>query len=179
MRALSFLLLALSTAGCFSAPFHPARTCSIGGVTVELEKDRECADIEALVRGAVALDVEHGFVSGEEASGLELELWIHDEGPTVLCSDGAWAAGCTEEWPGRAQIQLSRSGAALAHELLHHVSHLRGVSDEDNARHAGWETKGAPERALSYEQEGRTVLEGSWLDVTQRWYFAVDGAVAR
>jgi hypothetical protein len=174
MKAIVYGILVLGAVGCGGNPFEPKATCQAAGLTFFLETSRDCSYYEALAVKAQALLVSNGFVTKElyNSKFVGLEVWIHEANRAILCQNAGSAGGCYHT--GYNYIELTRSGGALAHELLHHMDHLQGLERLD---HKGWGMAGHPDltgHTYILKDEADVIYPGSWRDLTQRFYYAAD-----
>lgn len=130
----AILSLALIACGPFH-PFEPAGRCPVQGLAgIELEDDRGCECLGRQAARALAL-VEP--IAGD-TDFSKITVWLRASDAPYKLDD--WAVGNFVP-PG--DIQESRWGGSLAHELLHAYEIDRlGVPEEVSARHEGWEARG-------------------------------------
>lgn len=136
MAARSVALFALALAGCGPfRPFDPAGRVPVKGLAgLELEDDRggECLERQA----TRALELVRPITGATDFSGIT--VWIRaSDAPYKLDS---WAVG---NFVPPSDVQESRWGGSLAHELLHvYEIEALGVPADVSARHEGWDARG-------------------------------------
>lgn len=126
-------LLALAC-GAFR-PFAPAGRCDVQGLAgIELEDMRDCECLRRQVERAQELVKP---ITGD-AGFSDVTLWVHaSDAPFEL---DTWADG---QFVPPGDIEESRWGGAVAHELLHAYEIDRlGESREVSALHEGWDARG-------------------------------------
>jgi hypothetical protein len=167
-KAFALALSCCFAAACSGAPFAPANTCLVSGMTLNASRVVDCSGVTDMVQRS------QGTLLGKElftqddfansVSGLTVWLWPDDVTiPETPCDD---ATGCLLF--GEAEVYLVDHGASFTHELMHRLDEERGVSDDANQQHLGWGQRGAaPDAGVHTCQPWASppCLDGSWEDV--------------
>lgn len=128
-------VLVLAGCGPFE-PFQPVGLCSAPGLAgIEMQDSRDCDCLRQQV--AAAMDAVRPITGDTDFTGVT--VWLRsDDGPWK--GRDTWMVG---DFVPPGDIEESRWGGSLAHELLHFYEIERqGVPEDQSAHHVGWDKRG-------------------------------------
>jgi hypothetical protein len=182
MKYLIYVLVLAAVTGCRPNDPFPAQDAIVTPAGAVFEFEDKNADHEYYRR--VSDDAVHTLTSTGVATPEEVKqifaravIFVGADESYFKCGDIV-TNGCTSD--GATLIRLSATAAPLAHEMLHVLAELRGVSDDDNAGHVHWGEWNAstPSTVVT---AGHFELLGSWYNVTDiataRWTYIYENHI--
>lgn len=141
MRILPVLVvLAACACACGDQPFRSVGACHPLNFTVELQEERQCANVDdAFARAKQILVEEKRIIPVLEWDALprETTIWVV---ATQNVDDDQWHDKTGSYDPRTQDIKLGRYLSGLVHELEHHYQMTRlGDSEAEALKHKRWD----------------------------------------